>query len=108
MWWAGGISMNLNLHLNLRDIIRWLTNFLMFVVGAILTLRFFLRLFDAEVTNEFVNWVYETSGEIMSPFRNMFFEADIGGAIIDFSALFAFVVYGVFAMAVLYWVKRLT
>ena len=90
--------MNINMNLSLRDLTRWVLNLVSLVVGVLLSLRVILRLFDAAADNEFVDWVYGTSGEILSPFRNMFVGADLDGAVIDFTALFAIVVYGVVAM----------
>jgi len=106
VWWAEGVKMNLNLSLNLRDLTRWLTNMVSLVVGVLLGLRFVLRLFDAAADNEFVNWVYQTSGEILSPFRNVFQGASLDGAVIDFTALAALVVYGVVALWVLRFLKK--
>jgi len=85
---------------------RWLTNLVSLIVGVLLSLRFVLRLFDADATNEFVNWVFETSGEILSPFRNVFHGASLDGSVLDFTALFAMVIYGAFALWVLRWIKK--
>ena len=53
-----------------------------------------LALFDASGDNGFVNWVYETSWEMLSPFRNIFHTVSSGAWSIDFTALFGLVVYG--------------
>ncbi|HEX9679003.1 MAG TPA: YggT family protein [Candidatus Saccharimonadales bacterium] len=75
--------------------LRRLVDWIMMFVAAIISLRFILRLFDANADNGFVDWIYQTSGEILSPFRNIFQSAVLdGGFVIDFTALFGLVVYG--------------
>ena len=71
-----------------------LVDWIMYLVAAVLSLRFILVLFDASGDNGFVNWVYETSWEMLSPFRNIFHTVSSGAWSIDFTALFGLVVYG--------------
>lgn len=76
--------------------LRRLLDFVMYLVAAVLSLRFILRLFDANADNGFVDWVYQTSGEMLSPFRNIFHPAVLdGGFVVDFTALFGLLVYGI-------------
>ncbi len=70
-----------------------LVNLVLAVVGTLLGLRFLLKLFSANPDNGFVNWIYETSGEIIAPFRGIFTPANLDGAVIEFTTLFALLVY---------------
>ncbi len=68
---------------------------------VILSLAFFMLLFGANTGVGFVDWVYRSADRAMEPFRGIFPTATAGGeSIIDFSILFAIIVYGIIAMAV--------
>lgn len=69
-------------------------NVFMGLVVALLGLRVLFRLFDANRTNDFVDWVYRTSGDLMQPFRGIFPNQEIaGGYTLDVNALFAILIY---------------
>ncbi|HVS58636.1 MAG TPA: YggT family protein [Candidatus Saccharimonadales bacterium] len=77
-----------------------LINFFLWLVEIFLAIRVILRFFAANPTNGFVQWVYNSTDALMQPFRGIFPTANIGNNhIIDFSALFAMVIYGLIAMA---------
>lgn len=72
------------------------------VAGIVLTLlglRFVLKLFGANPANEFVEWIYETSRQLVEPFFGIFpaprFE---DGFILELSTLFAIIIYTIVAM----------
>lgn len=94
--------------MNLKYLLTGLVNLIMALVGIILGLRILLRLFGANQSNDFVNWVYESSGEILGPFRGIFTNPNLDGFIIDFTSIFALLVYGLFAMFALYLIDFLT
>lgn len=94
--------------LKIRNIMIGLVNLVLVVSWTILGLRFILRLFAANPNNDFVSWVYEASGEIMGPFRGIFGTPNIEGFVIDFTALFAMLVYGLIAMLAIYLIDLLT
>jgi uncharacterized protein YggT (Ycf19 family) len=74
--------------------------YIAFVV-LMLTLAFFLLLFNANADNSFVEWVFRSSDRAMEPFRGIFPTETVGnGSVIDFSILFAIVVYGIIAMLI--------
>lgn len=74
----------------------YLINFVIGLVVAILGLRFILRLFGASASVPFVSWVYNTSSDLMAPFAGIFPTATVSpGFAIDFSALFAMIVYAI-------------
>lgn len=75
-------------------------NFFLGLVEIFLGLRFVLRFFAANPNNGFVQWIYESSNVLMQPFRGIFSTTVIGNNhAVDFSALFAMVVYGLVALA---------
>lgn len=77
------------------------------VVVALLGLRFILRLFDANADNGFVSWVYDSSAEVLDPFRNVFTTTNVDGLVIEFSTIFAILVYGLIAMLAYYLIDLL-
>ncbi|MDB5179969.1 MAG: hypothetical protein JWN12_601 [Candidatus Saccharibacteria bacterium] len=68
-----------------------------------LGLRFILKLFGANAGNDFVNWIYQTSGAILDPFRTIFpTEVFKSSFVIEFSTLFAIIIYGLIALLLVY------
>jgi uncharacterized protein YggT (Ycf19 family) len=86
-----------------------LINFVLIVVEAFLALRIILRFFAANPTNSFVHWVYTSSNTLIEPFRGIFPVEVIGkNHVVDFTALFAMLVYGLLGLAflaLLYWLN---
>lgn len=78
------------------------------VVGVMLGLRFILKLFSANPGNDIVNWIYETSAEILGPFRNVFPAPNLEGSIVEFSTIFALLVYTLIGMLAFYVIDLLT
>lgn len=77
-------------------------NFFTAVATFFLGLRVILRLFGANPDVAFVQWVYHSSDILLQPFRGVFPTATIArDYVIDFSALFAVIVYGLIGMALL-------
>ena len=67
---------------------------------VILTLAFFLRLFGANPSADFAEWVYTAASRIMEPFRGIFPTTQISDrAVFDPSLLFAIIVYSIVALA---------
>jgi uncharacterized protein YggT (Ycf19 family) len=83
---------------------RWLVLFLYgFVMLAvtILVIAFFLRLFNANVSAPFVEWIYRNTTIIMQPFRGIFPPVKgESGSVLDVSILFGILMYLLFGMAV--------
>jgi uncharacterized protein YggT (Ycf19 family) len=75
----------------------------------ILGLRFILKLFGANAGNDFVNWVYETSSAVLDPFRGIFPTQVFKSAfVIEFSTLFAIIIYSLIAMLLVFVVELIT
>ena len=83
---------------------RWLVLFVYgFVVVAvtILGIAFFLRLFNANVSAPFVEWIYRSTAVIMQPFRGIFPPVEgQNGSVLDVSILFAMLMYSLFGIVV--------
>lgn len=74
-----------------------------------LGLRVVLRLFGANPSADFVEWVYKTSDTLVSPFRGIFPSAEFDpGNVLDFTALFAMVIYALLGYLLFYILAWLT
>lgn len=68
------------------------------IIEVLLGLRIILRLFGANPNTPFVNWVYETTRPLLTPFSGIFPASVIqGGLVIDFTTIFALLIYGIIA-----------
>jgi uncharacterized protein YggT (Ycf19 family) len=87
--------------LRLTRVLVWLVWAYFVFVVIILTAGFFLLLFNANPDNSFVEWVYRNYDRVMDPFRGIFPAATTEAeSVVDLSAIFAIIVYGIFAMLV--------
>jgi uncharacterized protein YggT (Ycf19 family) len=69
------------------------------VAIVILTIAFFLKLFNASTTAPFVQWVYRATTHIMQPFRGIFPSVEgETGSVLDVSILFGILMYGLLAL----------
>lgn len=69
-------------------------NLFMGLAATVLGLRVLFRLFDANTANGFVHWIFQTSGDLMQPFRGIFPTQEIHrGYTLDINALFAILMY---------------
>ena len=67
-------------------------------VLIVLTIAVFLLLFNADPDAGFAAWIYRSADRAMEPFRGIFPTETAGnGSVIDFSILFAMIVYGILA-----------
>jgi len=74
-----------------------------FTVAAIViaTIAFFLQLFGANPTANFVDWIYRSTARLMQPFRGIFPNQTFSDqSILNVSLLFAVFMYGLFALLV--------
>jgi uncharacterized protein YggT (Ycf19 family) len=87
--------------LRVTKVLVWLVWAYFVFVVIILTFGFFLLLFGANPDNSFVEWVYRNYDRVMDPFRGIFPAATTEAeSIVDLSAIFAIIVYGIFAMLI--------
>jgi len=79
-----------------------LINFFAGIVELFLLMRVLFRFFGANPNSSFVHWVYNSSDVLLQPFRGIFPTQTIGrNHVVDFSALFAMVVYAIFTALVI-------
>lgn len=73
----------------------YLINFTFGLIEVLLSLRIILRLFGANPNTDFVQWIYQTSAPLIQPFVGVFPHPVLsGGFVLEFSTLFALVIYG--------------
>ena len=81
--------------LNLGRIIIYITYFLIGLAEVLLILRFILEFLGANGAAPFAMWVYDSTDILLLPFRGLFpIERLTKTFVIDFSTLFAVLVYG--------------
>jgi len=89
----------------------WISRVVMFVFGVIellLIVRFFLLLVGANTQTGFVQWIHDVSGIFMAPFNAILGIQTINGAVFEWSALVAIVVYAVIAWLIVALIRTLT
>lgn len=76
------------------NFVYFLTTAIFSIVELLIGVRVVLKLFGASAMAPFVAWVYETTGPLLTPFAGVFPNPQIsGGFVLEFSALFALIVY---------------
>lgn len=77
-----------------------LINFFLILAEGFLAIRVILRFFAANPDTPFVEWVYKSSDTLLAPFRGIFpTEVVHQNNAIDFTAIFAMMIYGLLALA---------
>ena len=88
----------------------WVIYAIVLVSAILLTLEFLLLLFGANPDSGFVEWVSRSTERAMRPFRGIFPPRQLdGSSVVDFSYLFAAIVYFVLALlidAVVRWLTQ--
>jgi hypothetical protein len=87
---------------NPKTIAARLTQVFVTLALFVLGLRVVFSLLDADLTNGFVRWVYETSIPLMSPVRGIFDTIVVSnGHNLELPVLFAMMAYAVLAVVVM-------
>ncbi|HEX7017305.1 MAG TPA: YggT family protein [Patescibacteria group bacterium] len=74
--------------------ILYLINVVFSLIELLIAVRIILRLFGANPAAGFVQWIYATTEPLLRPFIGMFPSPVLeGGFVIEFSAVFALIVY---------------
>jgi hypothetical protein len=95
--------MNYYDRLSLHRLFTGLTNAIMTVVEVLLALRFIFRLFAANSSAPFVNWLYDTTAILISPFRGIFTSPVVNGQFVfDITTLISIVIYGLLFSFIIY------
>ncbi|MET0665450.1 MAG: hypothetical protein ABW008_07810 [Acidimicrobiales bacterium] len=96
--------------LRLARVLLWLVDAYLLLEVIVLPLAFFLLLFNASTDADFTQWVYERADRALEPFRGIFPSATVdNGSVLDFTVLFAIIVYGILAMVAqgaIHWIDR--
>jgi uncharacterized protein YggT (Ycf19 family) len=96
--------------LRFAKVVAWLAYAYFIAATIILTLAFFLLLFNASTTASFTQWVYRSANRVLEPFRGIFPSVTNGnGSVIDFAVVFAIIMYGILALvihALVTWLDR--
>jgi len=96
---------------SLESVGSWISRVVMFVFGVVellLLVRFFLLLVGANTQTGFVQWIHDLSGIFMAPFNAILGVQTINGAVFEWSALVAIVVYAVIAWLIIALIRALT
>lgn len=83
--------------MRIAHVLTRLINIVVGIVEIFLGVRFVLRLFGANQTSEFVAWWYDTSAPLLEPFEGAFPTVVEEGLVIEFSTLFAILIYALVA-----------
>ncbi len=68
------------------------------IIETILGLRLILRLFGANASVSFVDWIYRTSTPLLAPFNGIFPTPSLTDRfVLEFTTIFAIVVYAILA-----------
>ncbi len=87
--------------MDLGRFVNSLVGVILAIALTLLGLRFVLKLFGANASNDFVEWIYRTSGDVLAPFRGIFPQQNVeGGYVLEFSTLFAMLAYTLVALIV--------
>ncbi len=77
-----------------RSAVRSIANLVFGIIELLIGLRIILKLFSANPQTPFVDFVYSTSHQLLTPFLGMFPSPTRHGSVLEISALFALLVYG--------------
>jgi uncharacterized protein YggT (Ycf19 family) len=77
------------------------------IAELILGFRIILKMFGANPNAPFVHWVYATSEPLLYPFKDIFPSPKLSGLfVLEFSALFAILVYSLVAYVLIQSISR--
>lgn len=77
-----------------RPFLVYLVNLFMGIIEALILLRIILKLFGANPYTPFVQWIYNLTMPLLSPFRNIFPTPMIQGRYeLELTSIFALIVY---------------
>jgi len=76
-------------------IIRLIVNIIFYVIELLLFFRFILVMFAANISGAFAGWIFANSAGLVAPFSNIFPTIKLVGFRLDFTVLFALIVYAI-------------
>jgi uncharacterized protein YggT (Ycf19 family) len=78
------------------------------LIELLIFIRFMLLLLGANAQAGFSQWIYQTSGVFMAPFNAIFGTQTVDGAMVEWSALVAILVYALVAYLIVRVIATLT
>jgi uncharacterized protein YggT (Ycf19 family) len=84
----------------LANLVVWSVYAVVFVAEIVLAFAFVLMLFAARTSAPFTRWIYRSERYVMGPFRGIFPVVRENGSVLNFSILFAMMVYGLLALII--------
>jgi len=85
-----------------------LVNIVLSIVELLIGLRIILKFFGASQGAPFVQWIYETTDPLLLPYLGMFPSPKLtGGFVIEFSAVFGFILYALIGSLITEFVETL-
>jgi hypothetical protein len=88
-------------HLDPKNVTVKLTQIFLTIALFVLGLRVLFSLLDADLTNNFVGWIYATSVTLMYPFRGIFsVEVATSDHVLEVAVIFAMAAYALLAAVV--------
>ncbi len=94
--------------LPMEVVISRIVGYIFGVIDAFVLMRFALKLFGANASAGFVEFVYGVSDVFMAPFEAIFPTPTVGGATVEWSALLAAAVYALIGWGVIALVHAVT
>lgn len=82
-------------------IVRTIVNIVFGIIEFLLSLRFIFEFFTANASTPFVAWIYNATTGLVSPFARILPNLSLAGFVIDFTTLFALIVYSLIGYLVL-------
>lgn len=87
---------------------KWI-NIILEIIEAILGIHILLKLFAAHSGVPFVHWMFRLSAPLLSPFQGIFNNIVFQGKyVLDLSAVFALVIYGIVGYLILLFLGKST
>ena len=89
--------------------IRFIVYLIFYAIELILAVRLILKFFAANTSAPFVAWVYRVSEPLLAPFRNIFPSIKLGNFTLEFTTMFALIIYvlvGYLIMELIYFLMR--
>jgi uncharacterized protein YggT (Ycf19 family) len=89
--------------------VRFIIYLIFYAIELLLVVRLILKFFAANLSAPFVAWIYRASEPLLAPFRNIFPTIKMGNFTLEFTTLFALIIYvliGYLFMELVYFLMR--
>lgn len=83
------------------NLVKGVINLVFTFIEIILVLRFFLKLFSANQSAVFVDWIYGISYPFIAIFGGIFPDLNFSGFVVELTTLFALIIYSLIYFGIL-------